>query len=67
MPYYVVPIEGDAARARGLLAVRGIQNLAGEPAAARIRADDAESAVERVRDALGDAFTVGEAREEGGD
>ena len=65
MPYYVVPIEGDADRARGLLAVRGIQNLAGERAAARLRADDPETAVERVRDALGDDFTVGRAREEG--
>ena len=68
MPVYIVPIQGDPHRARGLLAVRGIQNLAGDPAAARLRADDPESAAERVRDALeGEAFTVGEAREESAD
>jgi hypothetical protein len=27
VPYFLVPIEGEAARAAGLLAVAGIQNL----------------------------------------
>ena len=51
MPYFLVPIEApDIDRVRGLLAVQGIQN-AGH-VSARLSAEDAESAAERVRRAL---------------
>jgi hypothetical protein len=60
--YYLVPVEGDADRARGLLAFAGIQNVG--HASARLSAEDPESAEERVRRALeGEPFTVGEAIE----
>jgi hypothetical protein len=64
---YLVTIEGDPARAAGLLALVGIQNVNyGEGSvSARLRADDGEAAVRRVRAALGDEpFAVGEVREE---
>jgi hypothetical protein len=61
VPYFLVPIEGDAARAAGLLAVAGIQNVVRDgEAAARVNADDADSTARRVRSALEDeAFVVG--------
>jgi hypothetical protein len=59
MPYFLVHIHGDAHRAAGLLALAGIQNLvAEEGVTARLTARDAESAVERVRAALGESFEV---------
>ena len=63
---YLVTIEGDPARAAGFLARVGIQNVDyGEGSvSARLRADDAEAALRRVRAALGDEFTIGEVREE---
>jgi hypothetical protein len=62
MPYYLVPIQGDVDRARGLLAVAGIQNTG--HVSARLSAEDRESAEERVRRALeGEPFRVGEAIE----
>src|SRR6478609_11431294 len=53
VPYFLVAIEGDAARAAGLLAVAGIQNLvhtaeAPPTAIARLIADDGKQAVQRV-------------------
>jgi hypothetical protein len=71
VPAFLVPIEGDAARAAGLLAVAGIQNLvhtAEVPptAIARLIADDGKQAVQRVSSALdGKEFTVQGAAEEG--
>jgi hypothetical protein len=62
MPYYLVPIEGDADRARGLLAAAGIQNVG--KVSARLSAEDHSSAEDRVRRALsGEPFTVGKAIE----
>ena len=64
MPYYLVPIEGDAYHARGLLAVAGIQNVGN--VSARLSAEDPVSAKRRVRAALkGEAFTLSEPIEEG--
>jgi hypothetical protein len=64
MPYFLVEVRGDPARAAGLLALRGIQNLvhdAPRTLTARLSADDRESAVQRVRAALdGEPFTVEE-------
>jgi hypothetical protein len=82
MPYFLVGIRGDPARAAGLLAKTGIQNVvhmqhtSPEGAAddtprlsARLKADDRESAVKRVRAALqGEPFTIeDETREQPGD
>jgi hypothetical protein len=66
MPHFLVAIRGDPARAAGLLAVAGIQNLVtSDGIAARLRAADGEHAAERVQDALeGEPLTVGEARRE---
>jgi hypothetical protein len=62
VPYYLVPIEGDVDRARGLLAAAGIQNVG--HVSARLSAEDRESAEKRVRRALeGEAFRVGKAIE----
>ena len=62
MPYYLIEVRGDPARAAGLLALQGIQNLvhdAPRTLTARLSADDGESAVRRVRAALeGEPFTV---------
>jgi hypothetical protein len=73
--HYLVTIIGDPARAAGLLAVQGIQNLRGltdqDRITARLSADSAEAAVDRVRralsaDGLGPAgFTIGDVRPEG--
>jgi hypothetical protein len=65
VPYFVVAIQGDANRARGLLGLAGIQNLVtdGRGAAARVLAADGEDAARRVRVALeGGPFTVGDAQ-----
>jgi hypothetical protein len=66
MPYFLVWIRGDPARAAGLLARAGIQNLvANEGITARLVAEDGERAVQRVRAALeGESFTVAEAQPE---
>jgi hypothetical protein len=66
MPYYLVWIRGDPARAAGLLAKAGIQNLvADEGVTARLVAEDGERAVQRVRTALeGEEFTIAEAQPE---
>jgi hypothetical protein len=83
MPYFLVPIRGNPDQAAGLLAKAGIQNVvsladsagfevpAGNvPArrvAARLSAESAKLAAERVRRALeGEPFTVGVARPEPG-
>ena len=62
MPYYLIEVRGDPARAAGLLARQGIQNVvhdAPRTLTARLSADDGESAVRRVRAALeGEPFTV---------
>jgi hypothetical protein len=60
MPYFLVCIRGDPARAAGLLARAGIQNLvADEGVTARLVAENGEKAVQRVRAALeGEPFTV---------
>jgi hypothetical protein len=72
MPYFVVEVRGDPARAAGFLALQGIQNLvrvqhtSPEGSAddapglmARLSADAGASAVQRVRAALeGEPFTV---------
>ncbi|MEK6326447.1 MAG: hypothetical protein AABM66_02830 [Actinomycetota bacterium] len=80
MPYFLVGIRGDRARAAGLLAVAGIQNVVhhsspedatddGPALGARLSAKDPESAVKRVRSALeGEPFAIeDEAREEPGE
>jgi hypothetical protein len=71
MPYFLVGIRGDADRAAGLLAQAGIQNLVSlddtfaRTVSARLHAETAEQAEERVRGALkGEELTVGEARQE---
>ena len=62
MPYFLVEVRGDPARAAGLLAKNGIQNIvhdAPRTLTARLSADDRESAVRRARAALeGEPFTV---------
>jgi hypothetical protein len=62
MPYLLVEVRGDPARAAGLLAKSGIQNIvhdAPQTLTARLSADDGQSAVGRVRAALeGEPFTV---------
>jgi hypothetical protein len=79
VPYFLVPITGDPDRAAGLLTKAGIESVgrfAGDrdPAqraslrlmAARLSAESAELARERVRAAVGEGFTVEPAREETG-
>ena len=62
MPYFLVEVRGDPARAAGLLALQGIQNLVSDAPrtlTARLSADDGEGAMRRVRAALeGEPFTV---------
>jgi hypothetical protein len=70
MPYFLIEVRGDSARAAGLLAKSGIQNVVDphtSPApddvpwtlTARLSAEDGESALRRVRAALeGEPFTV---------
>lgn len=51
MSFFLVPIEAeDVDHVRGLLAIQGIQNVG--HVSARLGAEDAESATERVRRAL---------------
>lgn len=67
MAVYLVPIEGYAARACGLLAVAGIQNTDYREGSvtARLNAANPEKARGRVLAALkGEAFVVKAAREE---
>ena len=83
MPYFLVPIRGNPDRAADLLEQAGIQNVvsvadsagAEVPAgnvparsvSARLSAESASVAAERVRGALqGEPFTVGVARLEPG-
>lgn len=65
---YLVAIQGDEARAAGLLALNGIQNVDYRKGSvsARLRAADADAAVARVRAALaGESCTITDAvREE---
>jgi hypothetical protein len=65
--FYLVPIHGDPARAAGLLALKGIQNVnyREDSVEARLRAANAEHAEERVRAALsGEALEVRRVRQE---
>ena len=70
MPYYLVGIKGDPHLAAGLLAKAGIQNVSAKDAnvgghiAARVLAASAELAAERVRQAVGEPFAVGDAQHE---
>ncbi len=63
MAYYLVPIAGDRARAAGLLAFNGIENVVGEDGGlvARLAAPDPQKARVRVLASLeGGDFEVGE-------
>jgi hypothetical protein len=63
MAYYLVPIAGDRARAAGLLALNGIQDVVGEDGGlvARLAAPDPQKARVRVLASLeGGDFEVGE-------
>jgi len=66
--FYLVEFQGgNPGRAAGLLARSGIQNVnyLENTVAARLRAEDAESAVARVEGALaGEQFVIGQARRE---
>ncbi len=67
MGYYLVPVAGDRARAAGLLALNGIEDLAGEDGGlvARLAAPDPEKARVRVLASLGSGdFEVGEVQPE---
>ena len=67
MAYYLVPVAGDRARAAGLLALNGIQNVAGEDGGlvARLAAPDPQKARVRVLASLeGGDFEVGEPSDE---
>lgn len=67
MAYYLVPVAGDQTRGAGLLALNGIQNLAGEDGGlvARLAAPDPEKARVRVLASLGSGdFEVGEPQPE---
>jgi hypothetical protein len=68
--YYLVPVQGDQARAVSLLALNGIQNVIAEGGlVARLAAPDPQKARIRVVASLeGGEFEVGEAlgeREDG--
>jgi hypothetical protein len=61
--YYLVPVVGDRARAAGLLALNGIQDVVGEDGGlvARLAAPDPQKARVRVLASLeGGDFEVGE-------
>ena len=63
MAYYLVPVAGDQARAAGLLALNGIQNVEVEDGGlvARLAAPDPQKARVRVLASLeGGDFEVGE-------
>jgi hypothetical protein len=61
--YYLVPVQGDQARAASLLALNGIQNVIAERGlVARLAAPDPQKARIRVVASLeGGEFEVGEA------
>ena len=63
MAYYLVPVAGDRARAAGLLALNGIQNVEVEDGGlvARLAAPDPQKARVRVLASLeGGDFEVGD-------
>ena len=63
MAYFLVPVAGDRARAAGLLALNGIENVVGEDGGlvARLAAPDPQKARVRVLASLeGGDFEVGE-------
>jgi hypothetical protein len=63
MAYYLVPVAGDKARAAGLLALNGIENVVGEDGGlvARLAAPDPQKARVRVLASLeGGDFEVGD-------
>ena len=63
MAYYLVPVAGDRARAAGLLAFNGIENVVGEDGGlvARLAAPDPQKARVRVLASLeGGDFEVGD-------
>ena len=67
MAYYLVPVAGDQARAAGLLALNGIENVVGEDGGlvARLAAPDPQKARVRVLASLeGGDFEVGEASDD---
>ena len=67
MAYYLVPVAGDKARAAGLLALNGIENVVGEDGGlvARLAAPDPQKARVRVLASLeGGGFEVGEPSDE---
>ncbi|OLE35094.1 MAG: hypothetical protein AUG48_11500 [Actinobacteria bacterium 13_1_20CM_3_68_9] len=67
MAYYLVPVAGDRARAADLLALNGIQNVAGKDGGlvARLAAPDPQKARVRVLASLeGGGFEVGEPSDE---
>jgi hypothetical protein len=67
MAYFLVRVAGDRARAAGLLALNGIQNIEGEDGGlvARLAAPDPQKARVRVLASLeGGDFEVGEALDE---
>ena len=68
MAYYLVPVAGDRARAAGLLALNGIENVVGEDGGlvARLAAPDPQKARVRVVASLeGGDFEVGEPSDDG--
>jgi len=65
--YYLVPVAGDRARAAGLLALNGIQNVEVDDGGlvARLAAPDPQKARVRVLASLeGGGFEVGEPSDE---
>ena len=67
MAYFLVPVAGDRARAAGLLALNGIQNVEAEDGGlvARLAAPDPQKARVRVVASLeGGDFEVGEPSDE---
>ena len=67
MAYFLVPVAGDRARAAGLLALNGIQNVEAEDGGlvARLAAPDPQKARVRVVASLeGGNFEVGEPSDE---
>ena len=67
MAYYLVPVAGDRARAAGLLALNGIQNVVSEDGGlvARLAAPDPQKARVRVLASLeGGNFEVGQPSDE---
>jgi hypothetical protein len=68
MAYFLVPVAGDEARAAGLLALNGIQNVVAEDGGlvARLAAPDPQKARIRVVASLEEGdFEVGDPSDEG--